>query len=91
LMLFVPLLSPQGWDYVLVVATPAVACLIDRWRDLPRAWRAGSAAAMAVVSFSIFDLLGRALYTGLMETGTLTLAAIVVAGTLLAMRKRGLA
>ena len=30
----VPLLSPQGWDYVLLIALPAYMCLVDRWRDL---------------------------------------------------------
>jgi hypothetical protein len=34
LMLLIPLLSPQGWDYVLLLATPAVVCLVDRWRVL---------------------------------------------------------
>jgi hypothetical protein len=33
LMLLIPLLSPQGWDYVLLVATPAVMILVDRWRE----------------------------------------------------------
>ena len=38
----VPLLSPQGWDYVLVLALPAYMCLVDRWRDMSPAWRAVS-------------------------------------------------
>ena len=36
----VPLLSPQGWDYVLLLALPAYMCLVDRWRDMSPAWRA---------------------------------------------------
>ena len=36
----VPLLSPQGWDYVLVLALPAYMCIVDRWRDLSLPWRA---------------------------------------------------
>ncbi len=34
LFTLVPLLSPQGWDYVLVLALPAYMCLADRWQDL---------------------------------------------------------
>jgi len=38
LLLFViPLLSPQGWDYVLLVATPAVMLLLDRLEEFPPA------------------------------------------------------
>ena len=44
LMLLVPLLSPQGWDYVLLLATPAIICLIDRLGDMSRAWRAWTMA-----------------------------------------------
>lgn len=91
LMLLVPLVSPQGWDYVLVIATPAMVCLIDRWRDLPLGSRAVSATAIAVLSFTIFDLLGRALYSSLLQAGVLTLAALVVAATLLRMRQQALA
>ena len=29
----IPLLSPQGWDYVMLLALPAYVCLVDRWRD----------------------------------------------------------
>ena len=29
----VPLLSPQGWDYVLLLGLPAYMCLVDRWGD----------------------------------------------------------
>ncbi len=38
LLLFVmPLLSPQGWDYVLLAATPAVMLLLDRLDEFPPA------------------------------------------------------
>ena len=36
----IPLLSPQGWDYVLLIGLPAYMCLVDRWRDLSPGWRA---------------------------------------------------
>ena len=62
LMMLVPLLSPQGWDYVLLLATPAAVCLVDRFREMPRPWRIVTAVAFAFMSFTIFDLLGRTLY-----------------------------
>ena len=36
-LVLVPLLSPQGWDYVLLMASPAYVLLVDRWGDLPTA------------------------------------------------------
>ena len=39
LMLLVPLISPQGWDYVLLLATPAVVCLVDRFDEVTMPWR----------------------------------------------------
>ena len=47
LMLLIPLLSPQGWDYVLLLATPAVVCLVDRWREFTRLWQWGLGVAHA--------------------------------------------
>ena len=91
LMMLVPLLSPQGWDYVLLLATPAVVCLVDRFREMPRAWRIITAVAFAFMSFTIFDLLGRALYARLMVLSVVSVAAIALVGCLIAVRRRGLA
>ena len=33
LMLLIPLFSPQGWDYVLLLAHTGGRCLVDCWRD----------------------------------------------------------
>jgi hypothetical protein len=62
LMLLVPVLSPQGWDYVLLLATPATIIIADRWRELPRAWQALTVLGIFFMSFTIFDLLGRTIY-----------------------------
>jgi uncharacterized membrane-anchored protein len=87
----VPLLSPQGWDYVLLLATPAVVCLIDRLRDMPVLQRAITLIALALVGFTIYDLLGRTIYARLMTTSVVTVAAIAVAASLMQLRRRSLA
>ena len=91
LMLLVPLLSPQGWDYVLLLATPAIICLVDRLPEMARPWRAATIAAMAVMSFTIFDLVGRALYTWLMAISVVSVCACVLAGALGYLRWKELA
>ena len=91
LMLLVPLISPQGWDYVLLLATPAVVCLVDRFREMGRPWQIVAAAAFAFMSFTIYDLLGRALYVRMMALSVVSVASIVLVGCLLAIRRRALA
>jgi Glycosyltransferase family 87 len=91
LMLLVPLLSPQGWDYVLLLATPALLCLVDRWRDVTPAWRLATGTAIGLMSFTIFDLLGRWLYTRLMALSVVTICALIMLAALAHLRARALA
>ena len=91
LMLLVPLISPQGWDYVLLLATPAVVCLVDRFSAMGRPWRIVTAVAFAFMSFTIYDLLGRSLYVTMMAWSVVSVAAIILVGCLVLMRRRGLA
>jgi Glycosyltransferase family 87 len=91
LMLLVPLISPQGWDYVLLVATPAVVCLVDRFSEMTPPWRTATALAAGLMSFTIFDLLGRALYSRLMAVNIVSVAALALFVALTHVRARGLA
>jgi hypothetical protein len=91
ILLLIPVLSPQGWDYVLLLGTPAFVCLIDRWPDTPLPWKLAMAVAFALVSFTIFDLERRALYEYLMLKSVVTVGAIVLALALWRLRCRGLA
>jgi hypothetical protein len=91
LMLLVPVLSPQGWDYVLLLATPAVICLIDRLGDMSRPWRWLTLTALIVMSFSIFDLVGRAIYTRLMAISIISVCVLALVVSLVQLRLKRLA
>lgn len=91
LMLLVPLLSPQGWDYVLLLATPAVVILLDRWSDVLVGWRWLTAAALLLMCLTIFDLMGRELYGRFMAMSLVTVAALVLAFALANLRWRKVA
>jgi len=91
LLLLIPLISPQGWDYVLVLATPAVMLIADRWRELRTPWRWASGTALVLMGFSLFDLMGRAAYGRFMALSLITVCAIVIAATLAQIRLRRLA
>lgn len=91
LMLLVPLLSPQGWDYVLLIATPAILIIVDRWRETPIGWRALAVLAIWGFSFTIFDLLGRTLYVSLTKINIVSIASLAILVCLVNLRWRKLA
>ena len=91
LMLLIPLVSPQGWDYLLLLATPAVVCLVDRYREISRPWQWGLGLALALMGLSSFDLMGRALYGRFMTLSIISVCALIVAAALIHVRWRRLA
>jgi len=90
-LLLIPLLSPQGWDYVLLLATPAFVVLADRFREMSVGWRCLTAVGFALTSLTIFDLLGRSVYTRLTGWSGVTVGALILAAGLAQLRWRALA
>lgn len=91
ILLLIPLLSPQGWDYMLLLGTPAVACVIDRFRRVTRPWRAVTGVTLLVVGFTIFDLVGRTANDFVANWGLISVGAIVLIVCLAHLRSRSLA
>ena len=91
LMVLVPLISPQGWDYVLLLATPATIVIVDRWYELTPAWRYTAIAAQILMGLTIFDVMGRALYARFMALSIVSVAAIVIVVVLAQLRRAKLA
>ena len=89
--LIIPLISPQGWDYVLIIGLPAYVVLADRWRELTIPWRTFAALGIFLTSFTIFDLLRRTLYMWLMEWSGVSVGAVLIAVCLIHLRWRALA
>src|SRR5690606_25648964 len=52
-MLLVPLLSARAGDYTLLLATPAVVCLVDRWREISPRWRAVAGAGFMTMPVAV--------------------------------------
>ena len=62
LLLLIPLLSPQGWDYVFLIGTPAVMLLINDAASLPRGLRVAAYRRDRDRRAEIYDLVGRDVY-----------------------------
>jgi hypothetical protein len=88
LLMLIPLLSPQGWDYVFLIATPAVMLLIDERASLPREMRYLTMAAIAAIALSIFDLMGRDAYATFMRLSLVTVFVLVEYAALVTLRFR---
>ena len=91
LLTLIPLLSPQGWDYVFLLATPAFVYVINYDGDLPPPLRATTWLALALIAFSLYDIIGREAYGRFMALSIISVCFLVVVGTLTALRWRRLA
>jgi hypothetical protein len=88
LLMLIPLLSPQGWDYVFLIATPAVMLLISHSAALPRELRLTTIAAIAVAGLTIYDLVGREAYATFMQLSIVTICVVIEIAALAALRFR---
>ncbi len=91
LLAVAPLLSPQGWDYTLVLATMAIVYVVNDIDRLPRTLRILTGAAIAVVGLSLYDLLGRRVLYMLLDWSVITLGVVVVIAALVTLRIRRVA
>jgi arabinofuranan 3-O-arabinosyltransferase len=91
LLTLMPLLSPQGWDYVFLIATPAIVFLANYNDRLPRPVRIATIAAMVTIGFSLFDLMGRTAYYAFMRLSFISLCFFVVIAALCTLRLRKVA
>jgi len=88
LLLLIPLLSPQGWDYVFLIGTPAVMLLVNNLRALPRELKAATVVSIAVVALSIFDVMGRSAYALFMQLSLITVFVVIEVAALITLRFR---
>jgi len=86
LLILIPLLSPQGWDYVFLGATPGIMLLLSRFGGFGRVRKVLLAAVLAVVGLSVYDLMGRDLYSAFMNASVLTVCFVVIAALLIQLR-----
>ncbi len=91
ILTLVPLLSPQGWDYVFLVSTPAIVLLANYQSRLPAPIRILAAASVLIVGLSLYDVMGRALYARFMALSVVTVCFVIVVVALVTLRVRRIA
>jgi hypothetical protein len=73
---------------VLLLAAPAVAGLLAYQHRLPGWIRVPSLVALAVIGFTIYDVMGRDAYRAFMMASGVTVCVMVVLGALAVLRSR---
>jgi arabinofuranan 3-O-arabinosyltransferase len=91
LLTCIPLLSPQGWDYVFLVSTPATVFVVNYEDLLPPFVRVAALAALLTIGLSVYDVIGRAAYGTFMALSVISVCYFVVVAALCTLRTRGIA
>ncbi|MEO5896044.1 MAG: glycosyltransferase family 87 protein [Vicinamibacterales bacterium] len=91
LLTLMPIISPQGWDYVFLLSTLATMLLVNYRAQLPTVIKSVVTGALIVIAFSIYDLVGRAVYQQFMRMSIITICYLAVIGGLAALRWRKVA
>ena len=86
LLILIPLVSPQGWDYVFLTGTLGTMCLISERRQMPKVCWWILVGLFGVIGLSYYDLLGRQRYRAFMDASVLTVCFTFIAGYLMRWR-----
>jgi hypothetical protein len=76
---------------VFLVATPAVMFILNYFAALAKPLRGAAAAALVVIGFTLYDLMGRAAYSKFMMLSAITVCFLVVVAALASLRMRAVA
>jgi hypothetical protein len=91
LLTLIPLLSPQGWDYVFLIATPAIVYIINYEDLLPLPLRVLTGATLVTIGLSLFDVMGRTAYYAFMRLSGISICFGIVIGIMCVIRARRIA
>jgi hypothetical protein len=86
LLICIPLISPLGWDYTLIMSVLGVTVLVYYIRNFSGFWRIVLLFNFFVIAFSIYDIMGRELYGRFMTWSIPTLSFLLIIGYLASLR-----
>ena len=86
LLVLIPLVSPLGWDYTLLVSVPGVMLILQNFSHYPRFWRGALVVNFLIITFSLFDIMGRELYAKFMSWSVITVSFLILIGYLSFLR-----
>ena len=91
LLIVAVLISPQRWDYVLLLSPPAIMLIVNALPRPGRGLQVTTVACLAVIGLLIYDVLGRTLYSRFRALSVITVVYCVLIGVLAYLRVRRIA
>lgn len=88
LLAMTPIISPQGWDYVLVLTTFALIVVVNDLDRLPRLMRPLAVVSIAAMGLTLYDLLGRRLFYIALDLGVITIGTMTLIASAAVLRIR---
>jgi hypothetical protein len=89
ILTLIPLVSPLGWDYTLLMSFLAVSLLINHFGKFPRAAQAALAVNFAIIALAVYDVMGRQAYGTFMQWSITTVNFLLVVAALVYLRFKG--
>jgi hypothetical protein len=88
LLILIPLISPLGWDYTLLMSVLGVTIVILNFYGYSKLWRGILVLNLFIITFSLFDVMGRDLYAMFMSWSVITINFVILLGFLMYLRFR---
>jgi hypothetical protein len=86
ILMCIPLVSPLGWDYTLLMALPGLMIIIYHFFSFPKMGRWVLIINLSIIFFSLYDIMGREFYTAFMSYSVITVNFLILIGFLLYIR-----
>jgi len=88
LFILIPLISPLGWDYTLLISVLGIMIIINNFFRYTKLWRGVLVVNFCIISLSLYDTMGRELYATFMSWSVITVNFLVIIGYLAYLRLR---
>lgn len=88
LLILIPLISPLGWDYTLLMSVLGVTIIIRNFSGYSKFWRGFLVFNFFIITFSLYDIMGRDLYARFMSWSVITINFLILIGYLMHLRFR---
>lgn len=86
LLTLIPLASPLGWDYNLLMSILGIMIIVHYFPYYTRLWRIVLMCNFLIIFFSVYDIIGKDLYSSFMALSITTLNFLLIIGYLAFLR-----
>ena len=86
LLILIPLASPLGWDYNLLMSILGIMVIVHYFLYYTKIWRIVLVCNFLIIFFSVYDIIGKDLYSTFMSLSLTTLNFLALIGYLAYLR-----